>query len=68
MTRLSHARAGAAAYALAVLMLAPGCQEATATRSITGQVGGASLTAVYSRASKDYVRVQRADGSFEPET
>jgi hypothetical protein len=68
MTRLSPARAGAAACTLAALVLALGCQEATATHSITGQVGGASLTAVYSRASKDYVRVQRADGSFEPET
>jgi len=30
-------------------------------------VGGAALTAVYSRASKDYARVQKPDGSFQQE-
>jgi hypothetical protein len=45
-----------------------GCTAPTATRSSTGQVGGAQLTAVYSRASKDYVRTQNPDGSFQPET
>ena len=30
-------------------------------------MGGAALTAVYSRASKDYARVQKPDGSFQQE-
>jgi hypothetical protein len=50
------------------LGLAAGCSAPTATRTGTGQVGGAELTAVYSRASKDYVRGQNPDGSFVPET
>jgi hypothetical protein len=53
--------------ALAMLLLA-GCSAPTATRTSTGQAGGAQLTAVYSRASKDYVRAQNPDGSFQPET
>jgi hypothetical protein len=50
------------------IAFAAGCSAPTATRSSTGQVGGAQLTAVYSRASKDYVRAQRTDGTFETET
>jgi hypothetical protein len=49
-------------------MLLSGCVAPTATHTSTGQVGGAQLTAVYSRASKDYVRTQNPDGSFQPET
>ena len=43
------------------------CSAPTATRTGTGSVGGAELTAVYSRASKDYARAQNPDGSFQPE-
>jgi hypothetical protein len=68
MKKSSHERAGPLACILVLLLPFMGCQEATATRTITGQVGGASLTAVYSRASKDYTRVQNKDGSFVPET
>jgi len=50
------------------LWLTAGCTAPTATRTSTGQVGGAALTAVYSRASRDYVRAQNPDGSFVPET
>jgi hypothetical protein len=50
------------------IALIAGCSAPTATRTSTGQVGGAQLTAVYSRASKDYVRAQNPDGSFQPET
>jgi len=52
----------------AALCLFAGCSAPTATRTSTGQVGGAQLTAIYSRASKDYVRAQNADGSFRPES
>ncbi len=44
-----------------------GCGAPTATRTSTGQVGGAQLTAVFSRADKAYVRAQNPDGSFQPE-
>jgi hypothetical protein len=53
---------------LCPLCLLFGCSAPTATRTSTGQVGGAALTAVYSRASKDYVRTQLPDGSFKPES
>jgi len=43
------------------------CSAPTATRTGTGAVGGAELTAVYSRASRDYARAQNPDGSFQPE-
>jgi hypothetical protein len=45
-----------------------GCSAPTATRTSTGHVGGAMLTAVYSRADPSYVRAVKPDGSFEPET
>jgi hypothetical protein len=58
-----------AAPALVALFSAlVGCGAPTATRSSTGQVGGAQLTAIYSKASNDYLRVQNADGSFQAET
>lgn len=50
------------------LCLFVGCSAPTATRSSTGGAGGAQLTAVYSRASRDYVRKQDPDGSFKQET
>jgi hypothetical protein len=40
----------------------------TATRTSTGRVGGAALTAVFSRVSNGYERAQNPDGSFQPET
>jgi len=49
---------------LGILM---GCRAPTATRTTMGQVGGAQLTAIFSRANKDYVRAQNPDGSFRPE-
>lgn len=62
------ARAGFPFAVQIVLLLTAGCSAPTATRTSTGRVGGAALTAVYSRASRDYVRVQNPDGSFVPET
>jgi hypothetical protein len=59
---------GAAPALVALLGALIGCGAPTATRTSTGQIGGAQLTAVYSRASEDYVRVQNADGSFRPES
>jgi hypothetical protein len=50
------------------LCLLAGCTASTATRTMTFGAGGAERTAVYSRASKDYVRVQNPDGSFKPES
>jgi hypothetical protein len=50
------------------ILLVAGCVAPTATRTCTGQQGGAQLTAVYSRASKGYVRAQKPDGSFQDET
>jgi hypothetical protein len=52
----------------AVLFVSTACTAPTATRSSTGSVGGAALTAIYSRASKDYVRLQNPDGTFQPES
>jgi hypothetical protein len=54
--------------AAAALVLLPGCEAPSATRSSTGQVGGAALTAVFSRAGATYTRAQNPDGSFVPET
>ena len=51
-----------------IVCLLAGCAEANGNRTGTGAVGGGQLTAVYSRASNDYVRVQNPDGSFLPET
>jgi hypothetical protein len=51
-----------------VICLVTGCAAPTATQSSTGGIGGARLTAVYSRPAKGYVRGQNADGSFQPET
>ncbi len=50
------------------LCLLMGCSAPTATRTSFSAPGGSEITAVYSRASKDYVRDQNPDGSFEPET
>jgi hypothetical protein len=50
------------------LILLAGCAEPTDSRTGTGAVGGGQLTAVYSRASNDYVRVQNPDGSYPTET
>jgi hypothetical protein len=55
------------ALLVAVSLLA-GCGTPTATSTGMGGVGGAQVTAVYSRAGKDYERHQKPDGSFEPET
>jgi hypothetical protein len=45
-----------------------GCVAPTATRTSTGHVGGAVLTAVFSKVSNGYARAQNPDGSFQPET
>jgi hypothetical protein len=51
-----------------MLCLLTGCSAPKATRTWTAGAGGAERTAVYSRASKDYVRAQNPDGSFKPES
>jgi hypothetical protein len=51
-----------------VICIVTGCSAPTATRTGTGQPGGALLTAVYSRASDAYHRTTNSDGSFKPET
>lgn len=53
---------------LTELCFLTGCDSPSATRSSTGGTGGGQVTAVYSRASNDYVRVQNPDGSFQPES
>jgi hypothetical protein len=45
-----------------------GCAAPTATRSSTGQVGGAQLTAVFSETHEGYIHAQRPDGSLQPES
>jgi hypothetical protein len=55
------------AFSLLLCFLS-GCAAPTATRTSMGQVGGAQLTAVFSRTDKSYVRPQNPDGSFQPET
>jgi hypothetical protein len=50
------------------LCLAAACSAPTATRTSTGQVGGAEVTAVFSRVSNKYSRVQMPDGTFQAET
>jgi hypothetical protein len=66
--RANPNRAGFQWFLEIALCLLMGCSAPTATRTRTGAVGGSELTAVYSRASKGYVRPQNPDGSFEPET
>lgn len=50
------------------LCVLAGCNAPTATRTSTGHLGGAALTAVFSSASKDYARRRNSDGTFQPET
>lgn len=64
----SHRRLLATLSPPLVIGFLVGCSAPTATKSSTGAVGGAALTAVYSRASKGYARAQKPDGSFQAET
>lgn len=52
----------------AALCFLAGCNAPTATRTGTGHLGGAALTAVYSRARGDYARVTNPDGTYRAET
>jgi len=51
-----------------VLCLTSGCTTQSGTRIIGRNPDASHLTAVYSKASKDYVRAQNPDGTFKAET
>lgn len=61
-------RGGLHGFLQAALCLLMGCSAPMPSRTVSAAVKGAQVTAVYSRASKDYIRAQNPDGSFQPET